>query len=252
MAQDDPFGSYDPYQWGNNMSLTGYVRMNGEILGNETVVAAYCGDELRGKDHPMDDGDKKSILYLDIYGDIKGEKLHFKVYTGGRVIEVDQGLTFTANGLIGFDDTYYIDLPAPVVTTGCIFTGATEPTAVAANSVLTLGYSNEGNHEIGFWRFTGTTIPANRAYITDFPAGSRGVTFRMDDETGISDNKRETINNKRDTINNKRAATANDRCYDLQGRQIGLRSDASVGNGARNRQLRSGLYITNGRKVVIK
>ena len=296
MAEGDPFGDYNPNMYSNTMSLAGCVYLNGEKLGKEAVVAAFCGNTLRGKQSPNNEGE----LYLTIGGEYTGDKIYFKVYTGGRVIEVDQDLTYSNNVTVGSpSEPYVITLPAPVVTTpttegwattclpfnaevpegvevwnatgiadgellmtkatgtilpantpvllqstglasyewlsrvadgdiattGSIFTGTTEPTAVAANSVLTLGYSNEGNHEIGFWRFTGITIPANRAYITDFPAGMRGVTFRMDDETGIS------------TVN--RAAIANDGCYDLQGRRMAHSHN-------------SRLYITNGRKVVIK
>jgi hypothetical protein len=164
MAQDNPFGSYDPYQWGNNMSLTGYVRMNGEILGNETVVAAYCGDELRGKDYPMDDGDKKSILYLDIYGDIKGRKTALQGLYRWACHRGGPGLTFTANGLIGFDDTYYIDLPAPVVTTPTKEGWATTClpfNAEVPEGVTVWNATGISNGELLMTKATGTILPAN-------------------------------------------------------------------------------------------
>lgn len=278
MAEGDPFGEYNPHIYSNTMILAGYVCLNGEKLGTEAVVAAYCGNTLRGKQSPNNEGE----LYLTIGGDYTGDKIHFKVYTGGRVIEVNQDLTYANNVTVGsISEPYVITLPAPVVTTpttegwattclpfnaevpdgvevwnataiengelvmtkstgailpantpvllksdgltsyewlsrvadgditttASIFTGTTEPTAIAANSVLTLGYRNEGNHEIGFWRFTGTTIPANRAYIKDVPAGVRGVTFRFEDASAIG----AALNDKGEMIN---------AVYDLQGRRM--------------------------------
>lgn len=282
MAKDsDPFGEVDYRKYANNMSLTAFVRMNGQVLDKGIVVAAYCGSELRGKDSPMDDAGYTNILYLDIYGDTKGDKLHFKVFTDGRVIEVNQGLTYTSDDIIGSPEApYYIDLPSPVVTkpstegwaTTClpfdaqvpdgvivwnvtgikdselvitnttgeilpkntpvllqsegkesyewlskvvdaeipvqqssILRGTTEPTTVTANSVMTLGHSNETG-EIGFWLFTGTTIPANRAYIADFPANSRGFTF--------PDNTATPVQYIAEPLRQK------EHIYDLQGRQL--------------------------------
>ncbi len=265
MAQDDPFGwaSFNPYQWPSSMTLTCHVRLGGEVLGEEAILAAYCGNELRGIDRPWDDGKYQDIVYLDIYGEYRGDKIHFKVYTGGRVIEVDQGLVYANDAIVGKpSDPYYVDLPEPVTTTfsaegwattclpfnaevpegitvwnatgiangelvmekcvgnimpkdtpfllqgeggancewlarvtdgnvnasGSIFCGTTKPTTVDAGSILTLGHS-EDTGEIGFWRFIGTTVPANRAYIDDVPSEARGVRIRIDndDTTEIDD-----------------------------------------------------------------
>ena len=67
-----------------------------------------------------------------------------------------------------------------VDTQDCILSGSLEATDVEANSVLTLGHSIETG-EIGFWLYTGTTVPANRAYIADFPAGTLGYVIFDDD-----------------------------------------------------------------------
>jgi hypothetical protein len=69
-----------------------------------------------------------------------------------------------------------------ISTNGSIFVGTTEKKEVEANSVLTLGHSKTSG-EIGFWLYTGTTIPANRAYIADFPTNSRGAKIAIDDIT---------------------------------------------------------------------
>lgn len=325
MAQtDDPFGEVDKYKYPDNMTIYAQVKMNGEILGDGTVVAVYHGDELRGKDTPFDLGDYTGILIIDVWGSssTKGDALHFKVYVpsdksgesvAGRVIEVDQGVKYKNNDEIGEVGNFYIiDLPSPVTTTfstegyattclpfdaqvpdgvtlwdatgitdnngsnrelvmekvqadilpanipvllqttglaggqvewlskvvdsetlelqsaafntqSSILKGTTESTEVVPNNVLTLGHSNETG-ELGFWLYTGTTIPANRAYIADFPAGSNGARIAIDDhgeETSIYDlpNSKYVSKSVYKVLNSKRADTgAEPTYYDLQGR----------------------------------
>jgi len=112
LAQEtDPFGEVDVHKYPNTMTITGYVRMNGVVLGSETVVAVYQGDELRGKSSPFTSGNYTNLLMLSIYGETKGEPLLFKIYTGGKVVEVDQGLTFATDQRVGtLSEPYYIDI----------------------------------------------------------------------------------------------------------------------------------------------
>ena len=347
MAQTEvPFDTVNDSTYQNTMTITGYVCLAtladgqwtaDEVLGNETVVAVYCGDELRGKSSPADYNDKYfSLLMMTVYGENK-DKLHFKVFipgdsgSPGRVIEVDQGVTFKTDDRLGkAKEPYYILLPTPVSTTfssegwatTClpydakvpegvtvwnvtgiedselvteelqlptitsplkgegevtilpkntpvllqgsdqdsyewlsrvvtdesatagatgttgatgfvtgILVGTTEPTDIAANTVLTLGHSKETG-EIGFWLYPGATIPAIRAYIADFPTGTNGARIAIDGgTTGISSSEEEGMSSKY-------AATV----YDLQGRPL----------LTPHSQLKSGIYIINGRKVVIK
>lgn len=72
-----------------------------------------------------------------------------------------------------------------VAADGSILVGTTEPTSVAANSVMTLGHAVETG-AIGFWRYTGTTVPANCAYIANAPAGTRGFALFDDGATAVS------------------------------------------------------------------
>ena len=117
-GEADPFGEVDNAKYPNTMTITGYVRLGDEVLDSTAVVAVYQGDELRGKKSPANNAKYPNILMLTIYGEIKGEPLHFKVFTGGRVIEVDQGLTFSNDARAGkVKEPYYIDLPVPIVTT---------------------------------------------------------------------------------------------------------------------------------------
>ena len=333
----DPFGDVDINKYANTMNITGYVRMvtlvngqwsavNDEVLGKEAVVAVYCGNELRGKDSPRDylDGEYKNLLMLTVHGDTKGQPLHFKVYTKGRVIEVDQGVTFTIDARIGqVAEPFYINLPSPVTTTfsteewattclpfdaevpngvtlytatditpslgtgmpgelvmekieatvlpantpvllqgnditSCewlariidsetltqqssllqggngggtsILKGTIEPTDITHNDVLTLGHSNETG-AIGFWLYTGSVIPANRAYIADFPSGTNGA--RIAPTQGISTAVQYVATESQQT----------EQVYDLQGRRV-------EEFGIRNSELKKGVYIVNGKKRI--
>ena len=110
----DPFPDVNYHQWQNTMVVTGKVMLNGVELKNEAIVAAYYNDEIRGKKQVNSNGK----LYLSIGGAAEevGIPLHFKVFTGSSIVEVDQGLKYIWNGKTGTsDDPYLINLT--VVTT---------------------------------------------------------------------------------------------------------------------------------------
>ena len=94
-----------------------------------------------------------------------------------------------------------------------------------------------------FWPQSGATVGAQRAYfkLKGLEAGDVSgahMNFVDDDATGIVDNRRETITNNCGSI-------TDDCWYDLQGRRLSpLTSHPSP--------LKKGLYIHNGRKVVLK
>ena len=303
MAQtDDPFPEVDINKYQDVMVIFGQVKLGGEIQPNGTIVAVYCGDEIRGKGLVRSSKRYPNIFSINIQGEksVPADRLHFKVFIDGRIIEVDQELTFSVNSVVGsLNGYYFIDLPEPVVTTpstegwattclpfnaevpegvvvwnatgiekdalvmtkltgkilpknmpvllestgktsyewlsrvadgnitadGSIFSGTTETATVAANSVLTLGHNDESG-EIGFWRFTGTTIPANRAYIANAPVGAKGLRIVMDDTTtGITH-----------TSNGEGSSC----WYTLGGTRLSHQPTAK------------GVYVNNGRKVVIK
>lgn len=256
----DPFPDVDYHQWQNTMTITGKVRLNGVELKDEAIVTAYYHDEIRGKQQVKANG----YLYLSIGGAAEdaGIPLHFKVFTGSSIVEVDQGLEYVWNEKVGsYADPYIINLTvvttntsaegwattclpynaavpegvtvyavreysdgvfqlAAAVTTGTsilpkdtpvllksegqtsyewlsrvadgdvavgtnILQGTTEEKTVEAESVLTLGHSNDAQRYIGFWLFEGTVIPACRAYMSKdvIPSTSRGAVFNWKDET---------------------------------------------------------------------
>ena len=111
----DPFPEVNPHKYDNSMIIRGQVRQNGVALGSDAVVAVYCGDEIRGKGRPFSDENHIHTNFIQFLvhgdGDTNGDPLVFKVYTGGKIIEVDQGLTYQNNAVIGsYDKYYYIDL----------------------------------------------------------------------------------------------------------------------------------------------
>lgn len=167
-AEDsDPFGEVNTAAYQNTMTITGYVRMGGEVLDENTVVAVYQGDELRGKGSPSGNtGKYPHILMMSIFGETLGQPLHFKVYTDGRVIEADQGLTFVSDKRMGMlKDPYYIDLPIPVVTTPicdgwatvCLPYNAEVPSGVTVWIVT--GIDADG--QLVLKEVEGTILPAN-------------------------------------------------------------------------------------------
>ena len=110
---DDPFPNVPHAQYQANMTLTALAVLNGEPLTSEAIVAVYHDDQIRGKGRP---NAEKNILSITVDGDIDDEDIYFRVYTGGRIIEVDQGAQYTYYGKIGtFDNPYLINLT--VVTT---------------------------------------------------------------------------------------------------------------------------------------
>lgn len=307
MADDsDPFPNPNPHDYVGNMIVVGTVAIGDANASPGTIVAAYAGDEIRGKVivPALSASGTPKPFFMFVYGSNSGAPLHFKVFTEGKVVEVDQGLTYTFNGLTGGPrKPYVIQLPTPVVTTpssegwatvclsynaevpdgvtvwnvtdivdgelvmasttgsilpagtpallqssglasyewlpivsdgdiafdSTILSGTTESTDVGTHSVLTLGH-NDVTGEIGFWSFTNTTIPANRAYIvadgTDWASGARmGTTGIMEVEDDC--------------------ATGEEVIYDLQGRkyEIDRMSDHSLPRG---------LYIVGNRKVIVR
>ena len=144
IAQDttDPFPDVDPHKYDNSMIIRGQVRQNGVALGSDAVVAVYCGDEIRGKGQPFSDENHIHTNFIQFLvhgdGDTNGDPLVFKVYTGGKIMEVDQGLTYQNNAQIGsYDDYYYIDLGLRGDANGDGSVSVTD-IAVVVNSILQL------------------------------------------------------------------------------------------------------------------
>ncbi len=132
-------------------------------------------------------------------------------------------LKTTTTGDITFEGVEIKDGEAKVACTNFDFVGTYNATTDIA----------EGDYFISankLYKSAGaTTVKGTRAYLKTKNAGARIAAFVIGDETtGIAG------------VEN--TSKANDRCYDLQGRMV----------NADNQQLKGGLYIKNGRKVVVK
>ena len=112
-----------------------------------------------------------------------------------------------------------------------ILTGSTKKTTVGSLSVLTLGYANNADKTLGFWWYTGTEIPANRAYIPGdkltSDGGVKGIRLVFDDETSIS-------------ITPNPSPQGEGSWYSIDGRKM------------EGKPTQKGIYINNGRKVMVK
>ena len=106
-------------------------------------------------------------------------------------------------------------------------------------SILTLSYNSSG--QLGFYGYTGETIPPYKAYLTfnGFMGGGNANTSfsividdTIDEPTGV----KETVF----------SAPSEGAVYDLQGRKIADKSQLST------MKLPRGIYIINGKKVMIK
>ena len=107
------------------------------------------------------------------------------------------------------------------------------------NGVYVLANKGEG---AGFYKWTGGLLGAGRVYLQKTVSGSApqyiSFSFGNDDTSGIvsmSDVK----------------GVMSGAWYDLQGRRVGS-AEANAPNSTLNSKLKKGVYIVNGRKVVVK
>ena len=124
------FDFVDSHAYSNNMSITAVVKKDGATL-SDALVAVYASDGIRGKD--VADPEQGNLVFLTVYGE-GSTPLVFKVYTGGQIYVVDQGLNFESNGTVGMDDPYVITLQNPVLpgdANGDGTVDAADPVAVA-------------------------------------------------------------------------------------------------------------------------
>ena len=109
-------------------------------------------------------------------------------------------------------------------STETALTGTLTDLTVTASSVLTLGTNANNASEVGFFKYTGTTIAANKAYLTNTGAESVALYFTDAPTTGI-----ESIATE---------ASDNAPVYDLTGRRV--------------TKATKGVYIKNGQKFLAK
>lgn len=104
-------------------------------------------------------------------------------------------------------------------------TGAEVASEETVNSATKYNYIlNEVNNKLGFYKANNKTVATNRAYLQTSVAAEARVDINFGENSGI--------------VTVSREATASNRFYDLQGRSV--------------MQPTKGLYIVNGKKVVVK
>lgn len=184
------------------------------------------------------DGKTYASLYVDYPVQVTSENV--KVYTGtvsgntlqmteanDKIIPANVGVVLVGNTASETSAALSIANSAGTVSHGVITGSITDvPIGGLRDLYLVLGVSNEEPQSVGFFRPTGATIPAYRAYIPASATQSvRGLYFNFDGETTSIDPTVLTPA-KEESI------------YDLSGRRV-------------NKTVK-GIYIKNGKKIYVK
>ena len=97
----DPNGVFpvvNSHKYPNTMTITMQAIIGDETLGTDAIIAVFAGDEIRGKERPVNDNEK--LAYLTVYG-ANSTKLTFKVWHNGTVYKCSQPLTFENESTVG-------------------------------------------------------------------------------------------------------------------------------------------------------
>lgn len=92
------FPVVNSHKYPNTMTVTVQVVIDDEIMGTDAIIAVFAGDEIRGKERPVNDNEK--IAYLTVYGE-SNTTLNFKVWHCGTVYDCSPNLVFENEGNVG-------------------------------------------------------------------------------------------------------------------------------------------------------
>ena len=187
--------------------------------------------------------DGTCVYYVSDYEDSEetGTLKLTKVDAGG-IIPARQGFLFNGvKGLYRFEKSMtpgswtgnMLVGTADAALTGYDYTNATD------NPIYVLAKIDENT--VGFKKFTGTTIAQYKAYLQlGTPTTARAFRFEIEGETNaISEDC---------SVKSEYDATAP--VYDLQGRKVNAQPNSEF--SILNSQLKNGLYIINGKKIIVK
>ena len=185
------------------------------LKGSESVSITAAGFATYASDKALD------------YGSVAGLKA-YKATVSGTTITFEKVSTVPAGEgvlLQGDEGSYEVPVTSGVTPWAADDNAFVRGTGVAVatgdgpyNYIL-----NKVNGVVGFYKANGQTVAKNRAYLQSTTAAAR-ISLNFDEETtGISEVVKSDVNNK---------------IFDLQGRHIA--------------QPTKGLYIMNGRKVLVK
>lgn len=251
--------SYDFYTNKNSMVYPPNPSEKEEKLGKmrvEITTYAYClylKKAAQGTDNAYN-----GTLYIDFNASVPDE---VDVYISKGLTSDEQLMSLSSvdqvlpantgvyvktktggDNLYGFYAFNETELTPTVDTTGNILSGSCTATSVTPGKTLTLGHDKKTG-ALGFWNFSGSTIPAHRAYVSEetlsqLGAGhAKGFAFAFEGEnpsvTGISGTA--DIPGYAQSEDEGQAAW-----YTLQGIRLSKKPH------------QGGVYIKNGKKTVIK
>ena len=179
-------------------------------------------------DYPVTIPDNDNLMYVCYISGITDNILYLKKLKD--VIPANTGVIITANqSTVSFPRCYYSETGV----SDNMLTGVTEETAVEdiSGTVYTLGHGKHSGY-MGFFKYTGTTLAANKAFLV-LKDGSSVNSFNLvlDNEDGTSSTIGQITAD--DFIQDEVQVI-----YDLQGRRV--------------EHPAKGIYIVNGRKVMYK
>ena len=100
-----PNWSVNPVEFGGNMSYTGWVIINEEVVGHEDdLLAAFHNGDCRGVVSPTYNvNSDRWLFFLTVFGDTQGEIISFKYYDSQQDLEIDleTEVSFIANHQYG-------------------------------------------------------------------------------------------------------------------------------------------------------
>lgn len=156
----------------------------------------------------------------------EGEFLLSLVAQGGEVLPKNTPAILVSNSAV--EDEFMITANEGSPVMGNLFSGSL--TAVARNAQKTT-YILSGKQGIGFYQYTGTTIPAFKAYYESAsPLAPARFAFRFEDEEQVATGLEETSDCE---------LSASASIYDLMGCPV-----------AADRLLKGHFYIVNGQKIL--
>ena len=218
-----------------NDEAGGYFTYKGNVPSYELeVTEAGMATLYLGFRTKIPEGVDAYICYL---GDLENDKPYATTHKVTGILPGQTGVFVIAEpGTYTFEylynsspSSFYSYNPEffePNILTGTLY----RMDDVPSHSVLTLGYGNKTG-DLGFWWYTGGTIPAHRAYIPGTALESttgdvKGITLVFDEETT--------------SLTPNPSPQGEGSWYDLQGRKL------------EGKPTQKGLYINNGRKTLIK
>ena len=203
----------------------------------ETVTITTAGLATYASDVPLD---YSSVSGIEAYI-AKEESDKIKLYKVNKV-PAETGVLLRATSSLSVDTEFSV----PVATTTDDVTGNKfvrgEGKAVATGTSSPYNYIlNNVGGVVGFYRANGQMVATNRAYLSTSVTADARISLNFEDETA-------SINEK-DAVNGEDYSAA---VYDLQGRRVNTTLVNSEKRIVNSGSLKKGLYIVNGKKVLVK